>query len=83
MKKLIAFASAAALGLSLSACDSPAEEAVEEDAEAMEAEADMMEDQGMITETEEDMMMEDADAMEDGAEGDTDMMTEELEEPTM
>ena len=58
MKK-IALVAAATLGLTLAACDSPAEEAAEENAEAMEAEAD---------------------DMEDAAEGDTDAMTEDMEE---
>ena len=62
MKKLIAFASATVLGLGLAACDSPAEESAEEQAEVIEEEADMI---------------------EDSAEGDTNAMTEEVEEPTM
>ena len=83
MKKMFALASLAAFGLGLAACDSPAEEAAEERAENIEDRADMMEDEGMITDNEEAMMNERADAIEDSAEGDTDVMTDELEEPTM
>ena len=79
MKK-IALVAAATLGLTLAACDSPAEEAAEENAEAMEAEADDMEDAGMITDEEADAMEAEADDMEDAAEGDTDAMTEDMEE---
>ena len=80
MKKIIAFASAAALGLGLAACDSPAEEAAEEEAEAMEDYADDMEDPGMITDEEADAIEAEADDIEDAAEGDTDALTEEVEE---
>ena len=41
MKKLIATASAAAVGLALAACDSPAENAMEDQAEAVEDQAEM------------------------------------------
>lgn len=80
MKKIVAFASAAVLGLGLAACDSPAEEAAEEQAEAMEEQADDMEDAGMITDEEADAMEAEADDIEDAAEGDTDAMTEDMEE---
>lgn len=80
MKKILAFASAAALGLGLAACDSPTEEAAEEEAEAMEEQADDMEDAGMITDEEADAMEAEADNMEDAAEGDTDTYTEGMEE---
>ena len=80
MKKIIAFASATVLGLGLAACDSPAEEAAEEQAEAIEEQADDMEDAGMITDEEADTMEAQADDIEDAAEGDTDAMTEGLEE---
>lgn len=80
MKKIFAVASAFALGLGVAACDSPAEEAAEEEAEAMEEQADDMEDAGMITDEEADMMEAEADDIEDAAEGDTDAMTEGLEE---
>lgn len=74
------FASVAALGLGLAACDSPAEEAAEEQAEAMEEQADDMEDAGAITDEQADAMEAQADDMEDAAEGDTDAMTEGAEE---
>ena len=80
MKKILAFASAAVLGMGLAACDSPQEEAAEEQAEAMEDEADTMEDQGMITDEEADAMEAEADNIEDAAEGDTDEYTEGMEE---
>ena len=80
MKKIIAFASAAVLGLGVAACDSPAEEAAEEEAEAMEDQADDMEDAGMITDEEADAMEAEADNIEDAAEGDTDEYTEGMEE---
>lgn len=80
MKKIIAFASAAVLGLGVAACDSPAEEAAEEEAEAMEDMADDMEDSGMITDEEADAIEAEADDIEDAAEGDTDALTEDLEE---
>ena len=73
-------ASVAALGLGLAACDSPQEEAAEEQAEAMEEQADDMEDAGMITDEEADAMEAEADNIEDAAEGDTDAMTEGMEE---
>ena len=79
MKKF-AIATVAALGLSLAACDSPAEEAAEENAEAMEDQADAMEDSGQITDEQADAMEAEADNMEDAAEGDTDEYTEGLEE---
>ena len=61
-------ASAAALSLGLAACDSPAEN-------QMEDQADQMEDAGQITDAEADAMEEQADRVEDAAEGDTDMGT--------
>ena len=80
MKKIFAVASAAVLTFGLAACDSPAEEAAEEEAEAMEEQADDMEDAGMITDEEADAMEAEADNIEDAAEGDTDTYTEGLEE---
>ncbi|WAT16993.1 hypothetical protein OZN62_08565 [Aurantiacibacter sp. MUD11] len=80
MKKIIAFASAAALGLGVAACDSPAEEAAEEEAEAMEEMADDMEDAGAITDEQADAIEAAADDIEDAAEGDTDAMSEGMEE---
>ncbi|MXO48818.1 hypothetical protein GRI69_11175 [Erythrobacter vulgaris] len=73
-------ASAAALSLGLAACDSPTEEAAEEQAEGMEAEADAMEDAGTITDEQADAMEAEADNVEDAAEGDTDEYTEGMEE---
>lgn len=83
MKRLIAFASAAALGLGLAACDSPEEEIVEEDAEMLEEQADMLEDEAEMLEdegmmAEADAMEAEAEAMEDAAEGDA-----MAEEPAM
>ena len=71
--KLTIIASAAALSLGVAACDSPQEEAAEEQAEAME-------DAGEITDAEADAIEAEADDIEDAAEGDTDAMTEGLEE---
>ena len=73
-------ASVAAMGLGLAACDSPQEEAAEEQAEAIEDQADAMEDAGAITDEEADAMEAQADDIEDAAEGDTDAMTEGMEE---
>ncbi|NNC58481.1 MAG: hypothetical protein HKO05_00650 [Erythrobacter sp.] len=78
--KTAMLASVAALGLGLAACDSPAEEAAEENAEAMEDTADAMEDAGEITDEQADAMEAQADNMEDAAEGDTDALTEGAEE---
>jgi len=80
MKKLIALASATALGLALAACDSPQEEAAEETAEAIEDTADSMEDAGTISDEQQDAMESTADNIEDSAEGDTDAVTEPVEE---
>lgn len=73
-------ASVAAMGLGLAACDSPQEEVAEEQAEAIEEQADDMEDAGAITDEEADAMEAQADDIEDAAEGDTDAMTEGVEE---
>lgn len=74
--KHTAFFAAAALGLSLAACEGPNEEAMEEQGDAMvegvEAEADAMEDAGQITDGQED-------AMVDGAEAEAEMMEAEGE----
>lgn len=80
MKKIIAIASVAAFSLGVAACDSPQEEAAEEQAEAIEDQADEMEDAGMITDEEADAMEAEADNIEDAAEGDTDTYTEGMEE---
>jgi hypothetical protein len=81
MKKLIAIASAAALGLGVAACDSAAENEAEdlgeENAEMVEEEADALEDTGAITD-------EEADAMTDAAEDQADAMEDAAEdEPAM
>ena len=74
MKKIIAMASAAVLGLGLAACDSGAENAAEEQAdvveESMEAEANVLEDQGMEGQ---------ADAMEDQADATGDALEDQAD----
>lgn len=71
--KAVIFASVAGLGLSLAACDGPAEEAAEDTGEQMvddvDAQADAMEDAGQITD-------EEADAMTDAAEDQAGAMEE-------
>jgi Spy/CpxP family protein refolding chaperone len=65
-------ASAAALSLGLAACDSPAENEMEDDIEAMEDNrdetVDMMEDTGQITDDQADAMDDQTDAMEESME---------------
>ena len=72
MKKILAFATAAALGLGVAACDGANEEAMEEtgevNAEIVEDQADTMEDAGMITDTQEDAMVDNAEAEADAME---------------
>ena len=68
MKKIIAFAAAATLGLSIAACDSPQEDAAEDTAEAIDDRADALEDSGVINDTQEEAMDDSADAIEDAAE---------------
>lgn len=80
MKKIVAFASAAALGLGLAACDSPQEEAAEETAEVMEDRGDALEDSGLINDAQEDAIDSRADNVEDAAEGDNDAMTQPVED---
>ena len=69
MKKIVAFASAAVLGLGVAACDSAAENEAEENIEEMEdardAEVNQMEDEGMITDDQADAMDDQTDAMEE------------------
>ena len=76
MKKIIAIASAAVLGLTVAACDSGAENAAEVQAdvteESMEAEAGAMEEAGM--EAESDAMEDAADATGDAMEDQADTM---------
>ena len=70
--KAALIASTTALGLTLAACDTPAENAAEDDIEQMEENRDesinQMEDEGVITD-------DTADAMDDN----TDMMEENME----
>jgi hypothetical protein len=77
MKKLIAIASAAALGLGVAACDSAAENEAEdigeENAEMVNEQAEAMEDAGTITDDQ-------ADAMTDAAEDQADAMEEAAED---
>ena len=72
MKKIIAIASAAVLGLGVAACDSPAENQAEDEIEATEdvrdAQVDQMEEAGQITEDQADAMDDQTDAMEEAAE---------------
>ena len=76
MKKIVAFASAAVLGLGLAACDSAAENQAEENIEEMEdardAEVNQMEADGMITDEEADAMDDETDAMEESMEEEAD-----------
>ncbi len=75
MKSIFKLASVAALGLSIAACDSAAENEMEDNAEEMEDAADMeieaMEDAGQITDEQADQMEdavdEEAEAMEEAA----------------
>ena len=76
MKKLIAISSALALGLAVAACDGPREEAAEDtgeaNAEAVNEQAEAMEDAGTMTDEQADAMTDTAedkaDAMEDAGE---------------
>ncbi len=80
MKKIIAFASAAVLGLGLAACDSAAENQAEENIEEMEdardAEVNQMEADGMITDEQADQMDDQTDAMEESMEEQADEIDE-------
>lgn len=77
MKKFFLAASALTLGLGVAACDSPAENAMEDEAtaidEAAEAQADAMEDAGTITD-------EQADAIEEQGEETKDAMEEQADD---
>ena len=79
MKKF-AIASVAALGLTLTACDSPAENAAEDEIEAMEENRDeaidAMEDSGEITEETADAMDDQTDAMEESMEAEVEEATD-------
>ena len=76
MKKIIAIASAAVLGLGVAACDGPNENAMEDageqQAEAINEEVDAMEDAGTMTDEQSDAITEQAedqaDAMEEQGE---------------
>jgi uncharacterized protein YcfL len=74
MKKIVALASAAVLGLGLAACDSGTENAAEEQAdvveESMEAEANVLEDQGQEAQ---------ADALEDQADATGDALEDQAD----
>ena len=93
MKKIIAASTALVLAFGVAACDGANENAMEDageqNAEAVNAEAEAMEDAGQITDAEADVMEEQADRVEDAAEGDTDMGTndepigETVDESTM
>ena len=76
MKKIIAIASAAVLGLGVAACDSPAENQAEDEIEATEdvrdAQVDQMEEAGEITEDQADVMDDETDAMEESMEDQVD-----------
>ncbi len=80
MKKIVAFASAAVLGLGVAACDSAAENEAEENIEEMEdardAEVNQMEDEGMITDDQADAMDDETDAMEESMEEQADEIDE-------
>ncbi len=80
MKKIVAFASAAVLGLGVAACDSAAENEAEENIEEMEdardAEVNQMEDEGMITDDQADAMDDQTDAMEESMEEQADEIDE-------
>lgn len=76
MRKLIAIACAAVLGLGVAACDGPNENAMEDageqQAEAVNQQAEAMEDANQITD-------EQADAMTEAAENRADRMEEQGE----
>ena len=73
MKKIIAISSALALGLTVAACDGPKENAMEDageqNAEAVNEQAEAMEDAGTVSDAQ-------ADAMTDQAEDKADAMEE-------
>ena len=81
MKKIIAIATAAALGLGVAACDSAAENEAEDDIEAMEdnrdAQVNQMENEGMITDDQADQMDDETDMMEENMEDQVDEMPNE------
>ena len=78
MKKIIAIASAAILGLSVAACDSSKENAAEEAAvatdQATEAAADSAVAAGKITDEQSDKIQQDSEVKKDAAEDKADKM---------
>ena len=88
MKKIIAIASAAVLGLGVAACDGPNENAMEDageqQAEAINEEVDAMEDAGTMTDEQSDAITEQAedtaDAMEEQGEAMDEGMTTDTAE---
>lgn len=72
MKKILTTASAAVLAFAVTACDGPAENAMEdigeENAEMVDEQADAMEDAGMITDETEDAMVDEAENQADAME---------------
>ena len=76
--RTFAIVGAAALGLSLAACDSPAENQAEDEIEAMEDQRDEavndMEASGEITDEQADAMDDETDAMEESMEETADDM---------
>ena len=81
MKKIIAIATAAALGLGVAACDSAAENEAEDNIEEMEdnrdAQVNQMENEGMITDDQADQMDDQTDMMEENMEDQVDEMPNE------
>ena len=88
MKKIVAIASAAVLGLGVAACDGPNENAMEdageEQAEAINEQVDAMEDAGTMSDEQSDAITDEAedqaDAMEEQGEAMDEGMTTETAE---
>ena len=72
MKKIIAIASAAVLGLGVAACDGPNENAMEDageqQAEVVNEQAEAMEDAGQISDAQEDAVTDQAEDQADARE---------------
>ena len=72
MKKIIAIASAAVLGLGVAACDGPNENAMEDageqQAEVVNEQAEAMEDAGQISDAQEDAVTDQAEDQADALE---------------
>lgn len=82
--KTAMFASVASLGLALAACDSPAENAAEDEADAVRdataAQADAMEHEAeMLEGTAEEQMEAEAEALEDAGEAQAEQIEESAE----